>query len=86
MRRFVRRLLLELSIAAVLALALVLFAAGPAQAAQAALGSGIWDLARHITGAVARAQPTSDHLPRVLAAILLLAVMSSSGSRRRDRW
>ena len=84
MRRFIRRLAIRLSIAAVLAVALVLFAAVPAQAAEAALRSGTWDLARFI-GAVP--QPPSPQMPIVLGAIVLLAAMSSSsGPRRRDRW
>ena len=83
MRRFVHRLAIRLSIATVLAVALVLFAAVPAQAAQDALDSGAWDLAR----LMAAPRPPSPHLPLVLGAIVLLAAMSSSsGSRRRDRW
>jgi len=85
MRRFVHRLAIRLSIAAVLALALVLFAAVPAQAAEDALHSGTWDLARLVGGALP--QPPSPHLPIVVGAIVLLAAMSSSsGSRKRDRW
>ena len=85
MRRFIHRLAIRLSIAAILAVALVLFAAVPAQAAQDALHSGTWDLARLIEGTVP--QSPSPHLPIVLGAIVLLAAMSSSsGSRRRDRW
>ena len=85
MRRFVHRLAIRLSIAAVLALALVLFAAVPAQAAEDALHSGTWDLARLVGGVLP--QPPSPHLPIVVGAIVLLAAMSSSsGSRKRDRW
>lgn len=85
MRRVIHRLAIRLAIAAVLAAALVLFAAVPAQAAQDALHNGTWDLARLVGGAVP--QPPSPHLPIVLGAIVLLAALSSSsGSRRRDRW
>ena len=85
MRRFIRWFLRRLAIATVLALALVLFAAVPAQAAQEVLDSGAWDLARVIDGAVPR--PPSLDLPIVLGALVLLAALSSSsGSRKRDRW
>jgi predicted cobalt transporter CbtA len=74
-------------IVVVLALAIDLFATLPAQAAGDALYSGTWDLARYVTAAVAtRAQAPSDSLPLLLGAIVLLAALSSSGSRRRDRW
>jgi Mg/Co/Ni transporter MgtE len=87
MRRFIRRLPRRFLIATVLALALLLFAAVPAQAAQAALDGGSWDLARYFTGALARVQAPSPHLPLVLGAIVLLAALSSSsGSRKGDRW
>jgi hypothetical protein len=79
MRPFVSWLLRRLLIAGVLASALVLFAAAPAQAAQAAqnaLRRGAWDLAGHVSGAVA--QPPSPHLPLVLGAIVVLAALSST--------
>jgi hypothetical protein len=87
MRRFLRRLLRRLSIAAVIALAALLFAAGPAQAAQAALDSGAWDLARYFTTTPDRVPAPSPQLPLVLGGIVVLAALSSSaGSRKRDRW
>ena len=73
-------------IVVILAVALELFATVPAQAARNALVSGTWDLAGSLTAAV-RAHPSPDHLPLLLGAIVLLAALSSSsGSRRRDRW
>jgi hypothetical protein len=87
MHRFLRRLVRRLSIAAVIALAVLLFAAGPAQAAQGALDSGAWDLARFFTTATDRVPTPSSHLPLVLGGIVVLAALSSSsGSRKRDRW
>lgn len=87
MRRFRRRLLRRLSIATVIALAVVLFSAWPAQAAQAALDSGAWDLARYFSTAVARVPVPSPHLPLVLGAVVVLAALSSSSApRKRDRW
>jgi predicted anti-sigma-YlaC factor YlaD len=51
------------------------------------LHSGTWDLAHYFTTAVARPQAPSPHLPIVLGAIVVLAALSSSsGSRKRDRW
>jgi hypothetical protein len=83
MQPFARRFL----IVVVLALAIDVFAALPAQAAQDALHSGTWDLARYFGGTVAvRAHAPSGNLPLLLGAIVLLAALSSSGSRKRDRW
>lgn len=71
----------------ILALAVDMFAALPAPAAQDALQSGMWDLVRYFDGPVAaRVQVRSDSLPLLLGAIVLLAALSSSGSRKRDRW
>ena len=74
-------------IVVILALAINLFATVPAEAARAALTSGTWDLASSITATVVRAPASGDHLPLLLGAIVLLAALSSSSSRRkRDRW
>lgn len=83
MQRFARFFLTVV----ILALAIDMFAALPAPAAQDALQSGMWDLARYFDGPVAaRIQVRSDSLPLLLGAIVLLAALSSSGSRKRDRW
>jgi hypothetical protein len=84
MQRFARYLL----IGVILALAIDLFATLPAQAAGDALHTGTWDLARYFRGTVAaRVASPSGNLPLLLGAIVLLAALSSSsGSRRRDRW
>jgi hypothetical protein len=83
MQRFARCFL----IVVVLALAIDQFAALPAQAAQDALHTGMWDLARYVTPVAARVGSGSDTLPLLLGALVLLAALSSSsGSRRRDRW
>jgi hypothetical protein len=83
MQRFARFFLIVI----ILALAIDMFAALPALAAQDALQSGMWDLARYFDGPVAaRVQVRSDSLPLLLGAIVLLAALSSSGSRKRDRW
>jgi hypothetical protein len=59
----------------------------PAEAARNALVSGTWDLAGSFTATVVRAPASADHLPLLLGAIVLLAAMSSSsGRRKRDRW
>ena len=87
MPRFLRRLLRRLSIATLIALAVVLFSAWPAQAAEAALDSGAWDLARYFSAAPDRVPVPSPQLPLVLGAIVVLAALSSSsGTRKRDRW
>jgi hypothetical protein len=71
----------------ILVLALDLFATLPAQAALDALDSGAWDLAGTLRGTVAtRAEAAAGNLPLLLGAIVLLAALSSSGSRRKDRW
>ena len=68
--------------------ALDLFATLPAQAAQGVLHSGTWDLADYVRGAVAtRADASPSNLPLPLGAIVLLSALSSSaGRRRKDRW
>jgi predicted anti-sigma-YlaC factor YlaD len=87
MHRFLRRLLRRLSIAAVVALAVLVFAAGPAQAAEAAVDSGTWDLAHYLSTTPSPISDPSPHLPLVLGGIVVLAALSSSsGSRKRDRW
>ena len=49
--------------------------------------SGTWDLASSLTAAVVRAPAPADNLPLLLGAIVLLAALSSSsGGRKRDRW
>ena len=75
-------------VSVILVLALDLFATLPAQAAQEALHSGTWDLADYVRGAVAtRADASSSNLPLLLGAIVLLSALSSSaGRRRKDRW
>jgi hypothetical protein len=73
-------------IVVILALAIDQFAALPAQAAQGALHTGMWNLARYVTPVAARAGSGSDSLPLLGALVLLAALSSSSGSRRRDRW
>jgi predicted cobalt transporter CbtA len=72
----------------ILVLALDLFATLPALAAQDALDSGAWDLARHVRVAVGtRVEASSGNLPLLMGAIVLLAALSaSSGSRKKDRW
>jgi predicted cobalt transporter CbtA len=72
----------------ILALAIDLFATVPAQTAQDALHTGIWDLAGHVTAAATTSiQAPADNLPLLLGAIVLLAALSSSsGGRKRDRW
>jgi hypothetical protein len=83
MQRFARCFL----IVVILALAIDQFAVLPAQAAQDALHTGIWDLARYVTPVATRGGSGSDSLPLLLGAVVLLAALSSSsGSRRRDRW
>jgi hypothetical protein len=84
MQRFARFFLTVV----ILALAIDMFAVLPTPAAQDALQSGMWDLARYFDGPVAaRVQVRSDSLPLLLGAIVLLAALSSSsGSRKRDRW
>jgi predicted anti-sigma-YlaC factor YlaD len=83
MQRFARCFL----IVVILALAIDQFAVLPAQAAQDALHTGIWDLARSVTPVATRGRSGSDSLPLLLGAVVLLAALSSSsGSRRRDRW
>jgi hypothetical protein len=80
MQRFARCFL----IVVILALAIDQFAALPAQAA---LYTGMWDLARYVTPVAAQAGSASDTLPLLLGALVLLAALSSSsGSHRRDRW
>ena len=83
-----QRLARSFLVVVILALAIDLFAALPAQAAQDALASGAWDLTRYFSGTVAtRAETPSGNLPVLLGAIVLLAALSSSsGSRKKDRW
>jgi predicted cobalt transporter CbtA len=82
-----QRLASSFLVIVILVLALDLFATLPAQAAQDALDSGAWDLARHVRVAVAtRVETSSGNLPLLLGAIVLLAALSSSGSRKKDRW
>jgi hypothetical protein len=83
MERFARYFLVGI----ILVLAIDLFATLPAQAAQDALRTGTWDLARYVTAAAAtKVQAPSGNLPLLLGAIVLLATLSSSRGRRRDRW
>jgi hypothetical protein len=83
-----QRLARSFLIIVILVLALDLFATLPAQAAYDALDSGAWDLARHVRATVAtRAETATGNLPLLLGAIVLLAALSSStGSRKKDRW
>jgi hypothetical protein len=80
-----QRLASSFLVIVILVLALDLFATLPAQAAQDALDSGAWDLARHVRVAT-RVETSSGNLPLLLGAIVLLAALSSSGSRKKDRW
>lgn len=75
-------------IVVILVLAIDLFATVPAQAAEDALHSGTWDLTRYVAAtAAASLQAPRDSLPLLLGAIVLLAAMSSSaGGKKRDRW
>ena len=74
-------------IVVILALAIELFATVPAEAARDALVSGTWDLAGSLTVATVRTEASADHLPLLLGAVVLLAALSSSsGGRKRDRW
>ena len=74
-------------IVVILALAIELFATVPGAAARDALVSGVWDLAGSLTAAAAPAPAPADHLPLLLGAMVLLAALSSSsGGRKRDRW
>jgi hypothetical protein len=86
MHRFVRRLLLRLAIAAVLAATVVVVAAVPVRAAQDALDSGAWDLARYVAGAVPASDVASPVLPLVVAGIVVLAAVSSSSRHHHDGW
>jgi anti-sigma factor RsiW len=86
MLSFVRRLLLRLAIAAILGATVALVAAVPVRAAQDALGSGAWDLARYFTGRLAPPEVASPVLPLVVAGIVVLAAMSSSRRRNDDGW
>jgi hypothetical protein len=86
MLRFVHRLLLRLAIAAVLGATVVLVAAVPVRAAQDALDSGAWDLARYFTGRLAPPETASPVLPLVVAGIVVLTAMSSSRRRNDDGW
>jgi hypothetical protein len=83
-----QRLARSFLIVVILVLALDLFAALPAQAAQDALATGTWDLARYFSGTVAaRVEASAGNLPLLLGAIVMLAALSSSsGSRKKDRW
>jgi hypothetical protein len=84
MQRLARSFLIVL----ILWLALDLFATLPAQAALDALDSGAWDLAHYVRGTVAtRAEASSGNLPLLMGAIVLLsALSSSSGRRKKDSW
>jgi hypothetical protein len=82
-----QRLARSFLILVILWLALDLFATLPAQAALDVLDSGAWDLAHYVRRAVPTRAEASSNLPLLMGAIVLLsALSSSSGRRKKDRW